>query len=614
MHDLAASPSPASQPPSAKGPLARLDAWVGQGESVLVAAALALAAGPAAASFLLRATGLGGSPWLDLVPRFATLAVAFIGASLATQAGSHIALDLLHKALPSVWSARAKTVAELVAAAASAVLTVATWRFIVAERDGGSLIAGAVPSWLPALVMLWGFAVSAVRFTAHALARLPLFAGVSSIVLVSILAGATWYGTGSSLVGIALVAGIIAGTPIFVVLGGAALLFFSADGVDLAVVPIEIYRLAEAPTLVTLPLFTLLGGVLARSEAPARLVTLARSWLGWLPGGLAIAAVVVCAFFTTFTGASGVTILALGLLLHRLLTEEGYEEGVSIGLVTSSGSIGLLFAPALPLIVYGIVGKVDISELFKAGVAPGLLLMVAVAATALLASRKSPRKRHAFVWADARRALRVAAFDVAVPVMVLALILTGLATVVEAAAVAVLYVAVVALWVKRDLALRQLGRIATESGVLIGTVLVILGLAVAFTGYLVDAEVPQQLIEWSRTHVSSRWAFLLVTNLLLLVVGCLLDIFSAIIIFVPLLAPVGAAFGVHPLHLAMIFLANLELGYLTPPVGMNLFLSSHRFHKPMPEIWRSVAPYLMALGVALLIITYVPALSLWSVP
>ena len=592
--------------------LTAADLWIARLDGTILVASLLGSAFFASVSFVLRNVGAESSPWLDILPRYFTMAVGFFGAALATQRGSHIALDILNRFLPDHVARWTKVIANLVACGVATMLALASWEFIEFEREGASAILGLIPSWWPALMLLWGFGISAVRFLLRAVSLFP------AALLVA--PGMLWFldfftaqdpQVSFWVIIVGLVIGAALGMPLFAILGGLALTFFWNDGTELAVVPIEIFRLVESPTLVTLPLFTLMGAVLAKGGAPGRLVRVARALLGWAPGGLAVASVVVCAFFTTFTGASGVTILALGLLLHTMLTQEGYSDRLSIGLITSSGSIGLLFAPALPLIIYGIVAKVDIDRMFVAGLLPGLVLISTVAFAAVMLARKQALDRHRFDWGEAVASIKGAALELLLPVIVLGSLLLGLATVVEAAAIGAVYTLAVVLFFHKDVKLgREIFDVVEDSGVLIGAVLIILGVALGFTGFLVDAQVPQAVVEIAQENLSSRWTFLLAVNVLLLIVGCLLDIFSAIIIFVPLLAPVATAFGVDPVHLGIIFLANLEIGYITPPVGMNLFLSSFRFDRPLPQIYQTALPFLVVMLIALLIITYVPALSL----
>jgi tripartite ATP-independent transporter DctM subunit len=375
-------------------------------------------------------------------------------------------------------------------------------------------------------------------------------------------------------------------------------------------VPAEAYRLVVSPTLPTIPLFTLAGYLLAESGAPSRLIRLFRALFGWLPGGTAVVAALICAFFTTFTGGSGVTILALGGLLLPALLEDRYPERFSLGLLTASGSLGLLFPPCLPVILFGIVAATPIDRLFLGGLAPGLLLVGLVAVWGVCEALRRGAGRLPFDWREAAAAVRAAKWELGLPALVLLGLFGGFATLVETAALAALYALVVEAVVHRDLRLgRDAPRVMVECVTLVGGVLIILAVALGFTSYLVDADVPARGAAWVREAIHSRWLFLLALNCFLLVVGCLMDIFSAIVVVAPLVTPMGAAFGVDPVHLGIIFLANLELGYLTPPVGMNLFLASYRFGRPLSEVVRAVVPPLLLLGAGVLLITYLPALS-----
>ncbi len=407
------------------------------------------------------------------------------------------------------------------------------------------------------------------------------------------------------------------GAPLFAVIAAIALLGFHLAGYDLIVVTVEIYRLGDMPGLIAIPLFTLAGYLLGESRAPKRLVRLSNSLLGWLPGGLAIVAIVACAFFTAFTGASGVTIVALGALLYPALRQAGYGERFSLGLVTSAGSLGLLFAPSLPLILYGFVAgqmgtdpAVTIPDLFLAGVIPGLLMVGMLSAYAMWVGRSITQSRHAFDRRELWLALKETAWELPLPVIVLGGIYSGELAASEAAAVTALYVLVVTVFIKREISLAKLPGVMADSMRLVGAILLILGAALALSNWLVDQEVPAKLFESLREHVDSPWVFLLLLNLFLLVVGMLLDIFSAIVILTPLLLPVAAGFGIHPVHLGVVMLANLQLGYFTPPVGMNLFIASYRFGQPLTTLVRACVPFFLVLAAAVALITWWPALSL----
>lgn len=398
------------------------------------------------------------------------------------------------------------------------------------------------------------------------------------------------------------------GMPLFAVLGSIALAAFHGADINISSVAISMYMLASSPLLVAIPLFTFAGYLFANSGAPDRLVRLSRSLF---PGGLAVVALMTCAVFTAFTGASGVTIIAMGGLLFPALLKDGYNRRFSLGLVTASGSLGLLFPPSLPLILYGYVAAVSVDSLFLAGLVPGTLLVVALSIYGLYQGRRDSVVRNRFSITGILSAIRGAAWEVPLPFVVLGGIYSGIITVMEAAALTALYALVVEVFIYRDIPLRRLPEIAAESMTLVGGILIILACALGLTNYLIDAEVPMQVLEWMQQYISSKYTFLLVLNVFLLVVGCLMDIFSALIVVVPLIVPVAVGFGVDPVHLGIIFLTNLEIGYITPPVGLNLFISSYRFKEPVLSLYSASVPFLLILLAALLVITYFPAISLF---
>ena len=407
------------------------------------------------------------------------------------------------------------------------------------------------------------------------------------------------------------------GMPLFAVIAGSAMWNFSQDDIDLSVMGIEMYRIAEMPILLAIPLFTFAGYLLSESGAPGRLVRITRAFIGWMPGGLAIVALAACAFFTAFTGASGVTIIALGALLFPALNQAGYPEKFNLGLITTSGSLGILFAPSLPLILYGIVAQqmsegasVSIDDLFIAGILPGLLMVIMLSAYALWVNRATRMPLEKFNWRAAVAALRESAWEIPLPFVVLGGIYGGYLAVSEAAAITALYVMIVEVFILREIPLRRLPGVVRESMVLVGGVLIILGVSLASTNYLIDAGIPQQLFQLIRGAVDSPLGFLLLLNVFLLVLGAILDIFSALVLVVPLILPIAAQYGIHPVHLGIIFLANMQLGYSTPPVGLNLFIASYRFDRPITEIYMATLPYLAILLLSVLVITYVPVLSL----
>ncbi len=417
------------------------------------------------------------------------------------------------------------------------------------------------------------------------------------------------------LIALGLILVALFGAPLFVVIGASALIGFHQSEIDLAVVAIEFYRIAEMPVLLAIPLFTFAGYLLSESNAPHRLVRVTQTLLGWMPGGLAFVALIACALFTAFTGASGVTIVALGALLYPALTEAGYRQNFSLGLVTTSGSLGLLFAPALPLILYAVVaqqlgigGSITVDDMFLAGILPGLLMLLILVAWSLWSSRGV--KLTTFSRAEALSAIREAAWEIPLPIIVLGGIYSGYFAISEAAAVTAFYVLVVEVFIHREISLRRLPQVMREAMLLVGGILVILGMSLASTNYMIDQEIPTQLFDWIRERVSDPLTFLILLNLFLLVLGTMLDIFSALVLIVPLLLPVALQYGIDPVHLGIIFLANMQIGYFTPPVGMNLFIASYRFNKPVMQIYRATLPWFFLLFGAVLIITYWPSLSL----
>ncbi len=412
---------------------------------------------------------------------------------------------------------------------------------------------------------------------------------------------------------VALLLLAIFGAPLFVIIAASALWGFYQQDVDLSVLPIEIFAIAETPILLAIPLFTFAGYVLSESQAPKRLVRLTQAVFGWMPGGLAIVSLAACAFFTAFTGASGVTIIALGAILYPALAAAGYNERFNLGLVTSAGSLGLLFAPSLPIILYGVVAKVPIDTLFVAGAAPGMLMLVLLAGWSIWRNRDTRTSLASFSWREVGAATRDAALEMPLPVVVLGGIYGGYLAVSEAAAVTALYVLIIEVFVRREIRLSDLPRIVRESMMLVGGILVILGVSFASTNYMIDAGVPEMLFELTEARVSSTLTFLIALLIFLLILGAILDIFSAIVLVVPLILPLAANYGVDPVHLGIVFLAAMQLGYLTPPVGLNLFIASYRFNKPILSVYAATLPFLLILFVSVLIITFWPALSLFLV-
>ena len=403
---------------------------------------------------------------------------------------------------------------------------------------------------------------------------------------------------------------MLIGVPVFVVICGLALYLLFASGIDLSAIIIEMHRMATTPVLVAIPLFTFAGYLLSASGAPKRLIRLSNAVLGWLPGGLSVISLVTCAVFTALTGATGLTIIALGGILLPAMTRAKYPETFSLGLLTTSGTLGLLFPPSLPLIIYAIVAKVRIDQLFIAGILPGIFLVVLLSAFGITRAVQANVPKTRFQISEVYGALREALWELPLPIVVLGGIYSGKFAVSEAAAITAVYVLIVEVIIYREIRWKDLPEIMKKSMVLVGAVLIILAAAMGLTNYLIDAEIPMQMLDFFKTHIESKTLFLIVLNLFLLAVGCTMGIFSALVVVVPLLSPIAQAYGIDPIHLGIIFLANLEIGASIPPLGINLFIASIRFERPVLRLYVASLPFIAILLIALALITYVPWISL----
>ena len=599
---------------------ARLSSFGNRGLSALHtieerAATLALAAMVILplAEIVVRPLVAGGIPGSIPFVQHLTLWVAFLGAGLAARHEKLVALSTGTFMPEGRFRQVTRAFAAAFAAAVCAILARASIDVVAIERDIGSEIALGVQTWVTQLILPVSFGVIAVRLTwraggwvARACAGAALAAGVwlsTSFEFLDGAAGWPWI--------VLVVVAALAGAPIFTVLAGTAIFLYMVISFPPAQVALYAYDLATEPTLPAIPLFALTGFILAQGKVSERVLRFFRALVGWVPGGTAVVAALVCAFFSIFTGVSGVTIVALGGILLPALLKDGYRDRFSVGLLTASGSLGLLLAPAMPLILYAIVAGVAPQELFIAGLLPSLLLIGLMVAWGVREGIKTSASRPPFAWVELRAAVWMAKWELALPFVILAAYFSGWATLVETAALAALYSAVITGVVHRDFPLRRgLAQASKEAITLIGGVLVILAAAKGFTAYTLDFDIPFKLLEWTEAHVQSPLLFLLALNVFLIIVGCLMDIVSAIFVIVPLITGIGAAFGVDPVHLGIIFIANLELGFLTPPVGLNLFYASYRFDRPLLEVYRAAIPMLMILGFGVLLITYVPWLSL----
>ena len=588
--------------------------WLSTIENAVVSIALFIMVLVPLAEAFLRRTFHIGIPASTTIVQHMVLIVGMLGGAIAAREGRLLALSTLGEtAVRGRMKIALQIFSSAVSAAVSAFLALASWQFVVSEREAGEILAYTIPIWVVELVLPLGFAVIAIRILLHTSKKWwpRIVATLCAALLVGIIA--LWPGGFPHSVPVALFVLFVVsvlGVPAFVTLGGVALVLFWGADQPIAAIPVAHYTLVTNPSLPTLPLFTLAGYFLAEGAAPKRLVRVFYALFGQFRGGPAIVTVLVCALFTSFTGASGVTILALGGLLMPVLTGARYSEKDALGLLTGSGSLGLLLPPCLPLIVYAIVAKVPIGQMFLGGIIPALVMMVATAMWGIRRGKASGAAVHKFEWKEARAALWDAKWELAMPVVASFALFSSLATPVEAAAITAFYAFLIAAVIHKDLHIfRDLPRVMAECGLLIGGVLLILGVSLGFTNYLADAEVPVRVVEWTKNTIHSPILFLLLLNVFLLVVGCLMEIYPAIVVEVPLLVPLGLAYGIDPVRLGIIFLANMELGYLTPPVGLNLLMSSYRFKKPVPEVFRSVLPVVAVMAIGVLLITYIPALT-----
>jgi len=585
------------------------------GEDTIAIAVFAVLTFFPALEILTRLIGRPGIPASAILVQHMTLWIGFIGAVLATRQNK--LLSLIRKPLfqeDKIFHL-GRWIAKNISFIVILFLFWGSLNLVIVEYNYPTYIAPGILRWVGQSIMPLGFLLIAVQIflksTKNHLLRATMLMITIFIIIISLTDA--FQDNGLFLwcsVGLILFS-MIFGTPIFIGLGGLAILFFWSDYTPISAISAETYRIVVSPSLPTIPLFTLAGYILAESRASERMLQLFRTAFGWLPGGTPVVIVLLCGFFTALTGGSGVTILALGGLLFPLLRKEGYSELFSLGLITMAGSLGLLFPPSLPLIIYGVTALVSIKDLFIGALIPGIILSVAVAGYSIFQGYAQHVERQPFnlkqIWAE----LKNSYWEVIIPLLILYGVFGGYTTLVETSSIAVIYIFIVEVFVYKDLSIRDMPRIIIDCATLIGGVLIILGVAMGLTSYIVDAQIPMLLMEWVKETITSKYVFLLLLNILLLVVGCLMDIFSAIIIVVPLIIPLLGLFpDIHPVHLAVIIIANLELGYLTPPVGMNLFLSAYRFDKDMPVVYKATLPFFLLSLIVVLAITYIPILSL----
>jgi C4-dicarboxylate transporter, DctM subunit len=572
-----------------------------------------------------------GVPYSTDYTKHLVLVLTFAGAMITSREKKHLALSLDFK-LKEPWKTRVLSYNGLLSSMITVAFAWSSLSFLAMAFAPGQKL-GLFPIKLVVMVMPVGFIVIAVRFITSIPSGIGRRVASLGFLLGTFLAFQSvlniFYPGGEYPefiirfnevlqvtvnylilpIIIMLILSAVFGGRIFVVLGGIGYLLFIRGGLALAGIPNEAYVMLCSDTIPAIPLFTVVGFLLSESKAGERLVRVFRAFISWVPGGLGIMAILVCAFFTTFTGASGVTILALGALLSYVLVSSKYKKKFSVGLLTASGSIGLLFPPSLPIIIYGVAAGVNIKHMFVGGIMPGVVMVTALVVFVIFYAVKNKVEREPLDIKEAFAALKAAAWEILLPFVILVSYFGGLTNLLESAAIAVFYALIVEVFINKDLKIKELPGVLLKAIPIIGGVLIILAMAKGLSYYIIDAEVPMQLAEWAKTNIGSKYIFLLLLNIGLLITGCFMDIFSAIMVVVPLILPLGEIFGIHPVHLGIIFLANMELGYLTPPVGLNLFLASYRFEEPISKVYRDVLPFFVLQLITVLLITYIPFLS-----
>ncbi len=575
-------------------------------ENILAAIALALIAIIPTAECIARLfrTGVYSS---SIYVEHLVIWITFLGGMITSRENRHLALSAGIELLKEPYKRWVGSFTACVATAITASLTWSSFSF-VQIGFAASQTVGVLPIRVVLFIMPVGFGIMMLRCITHApkgiMPKLTALSGIGlaalfGFVLAEHSAVIIWP------CAIILLAAAVLGAPIFIVLGGIAALLFYNSGGTIVVIPNEAYTMLTGPQIPAIPLFTLAGFILSESKAGERLVRLFRALFGWLPGGLAIATLIICTFFTALTGASGVTILALGGLLSFVLMQNKYRKDFTLGLLTVNG-IGTLFPPSLPLIMYGVVAQINIKKMFVGGILPGSLMVLALIIFSIIIAKREKVDRIPLDLKELPPSVRESLWEILIPFVILFFYFKGYTTLVETGAITVIYVLIIEVFVNRDIKVAELPNVFIKSIPIIGGVLIILAVAKGLSYYIVDAEIPMQLTAWLQKYIQSKYLFLLLLNIVLLITGCLMDVFSAIMVLVPLLIPLGEAYDIHPVHLGIIFLANLEVGYLTPPVGINLFLASFRFNEPLVAIYKYVIPFFIVMLISVLMITYMP--------
>lgn len=605
------APDPFHAPAPTVGFFAKIENWV----ATLLLTGMVLLSTVNAFSRLIRDYEVpAAGVWLQHL----NLLLTFAGALIAARLGRHLMLSTGHTLERFPMGKVALTLGELAGAAVCGLLAYASWELCEAEKGSGAELPGGLLVWYFQLALPIGFALMSARFVWHRNSfwkGLGLAAGTAALLWSLSLPGVESREALLWPVLLGLLATGLLGAPMFSLMAGSAMLLFFVEDVPLAAVPAETYHIVTSPTLPVIPIFTFAGYLLARGGASARLIRLFNAWFSWMPGGIGIATAFVCAFFTTFTGASGITILGLGGLMMPLLIKAGYSSAYSLGLITTAGSLGMLFPPSLPVILYGVRAATPIDQMFLGGLLPGFFLIGVVSLYTMVEGARQGVSRTPFALSEGLSALWHARYELFLPVLLFSGLFLGYLNLGESAALTVCYILVVECLLKRELSLwRDVPPVMVECATVIGTLLIIFGAALGLTSWMVDAEIPMKLTDWVQENIHQKWLFVLALNVVLLIVGSLMEGLSAIVILVPLIDPIGRAFGFHPVHLGIMFLANLEVGFLLPPLGLNLFLSSIRFERPLVSTYRPILPFLLLMFLAVLVISYVPQLSLMLLP
>jgi len=610
--------NPASTPAALHGPITASRRAVRTFEKWMVVGLLIGMALLPAAESLVRRLLQTGIPGAVLYTQHFTLWVGFLGALLATGGGKHLALATGEMLPQGRWREVARIYVAVFTAAVCFLLAYAALVMVHADMAVERTLPGGIPEWLSETIMPLALTLMAIRVVWSS-GRRWIYKGRTLLLTLGVcFVGLAFESHANVLVIpglLGIVLALVLGAPVFAAMAGAAMLLFFSEGTSIAAVPTETFRLVASSTLPAIPLLTAAGYVLAEGGASKRLLRLARAMIGWAPGAVALMVLLICTAFTTITGGSGVTILALGGLVLPILLSEKYPEGFSLGLVTASGSLGLLFFPSLPVLLYAVVARQSPTDLYDAGLVPGVLLLLLVMGYALVVGIRQKTARQPFSPAEVARAFWAAKWEVSLPVLLFLCFRLGLTTIVETASLALLAAIATQSFVMKDLPWRdKLPETLVRSGMLVGAVVLLLGVAMGLTSYLVDAEIPAAVLAWTKIHIESQMVFLLVLNAALLVLGSVLEIYSAIIILAPLLAPMADAYGIAPLHMGVIFLANMELGFLLPPMGLNLILASTRFNQPLARLYVVTAPFLLLRTGGVLLVTYVPFLTMGVLP